>query len=302
MSNTAIILILLSALLHAGWNILSKHEHPTVSYFILANFLGCFLFLPIVFKYSQIYFTVLLHVWIYVVISGCFLALYFASLAKMLQSGDLSTSYPLLRASPVIFVVIISFGLGEEKGISSQCIGGIFLVAIGCFLLPMQRFRDLRIGNYVNKTSGFAILAALGTVGYSMVDDRALKILRHTYPIDLSNFHLTVLYAFSQSVCLTICLLLFVLLQRGHLKELSRAFRSQKKKAALTGVMIYLTYTLVLISMASVDNVSYVVAFRQLSIPLGALAGVFILGESCHQPKIAGICVLLVGLLLVSTG
>jgi drug/metabolite transporter (DMT)-like permease len=220
----------------------------------------------------------------------------------MLQAGDLSTSYPLLRASPVLLVVLVSFILGTEEGISGQSICGIFLVAVGCFLLPMRRFGDLRIGNYVNATSGFALLAAVGIVGYSMLDDRALKILRAAHSIELSNFNLTVLYAFSQAVCLTIWLLIFILRRKERLRELARVFQTRKRKAALTGVMIYLTYILVLLSMASVKNVSYVVAFRQISIPLGAIAGIFILGEKCYRPKFAGISVLLVGLLLVSTG
>ena len=96
MSKTAIFLILLSALLHVGWITLSKHEDPTASFFMLANSMGCFLFLPFVFKHWEIYSTILSHIWIYAVVTGCLLALYFASLAKMLQSGDLSTSYPLL--------------------------------------------------------------------------------------------------------------------------------------------------------------------------------------------------------------
>jgi uncharacterized membrane protein len=285
-----------------GWVTLSKHENPTASFFMLANSMGCFLFLPFVFKHWEIYSTILSHIWIYAVVTGCLLALYFASLAKMLQSGDLSTSYPLLRALPVILVVVVSFILGTEEGISAQSICGILLVAAGCFLLPMRRFGDLRFENYINPASGFALLAALGIVGYSMLDDRALKILRSASSIGLSNFNLTVLYAFSQAVCLTIWLLLFILGKKERLRELSRSFQTRKRKAALTGVMIYLTYTLVLLSMASVKNVSYVVAFRQISIPLGAIAGILILGEKCYRPKFAGISVLLVGLILVSTG
>ena len=302
MSNTAIFLILLSALLHVGWVTLSKHENPSVSFFMLANSMGCFLFLPFVLIHWQMYSTILSHIWAYAVVTGCLLALYFASLAKMLQSGDLSTSYPLLRALPVILVILVSFILGTEEGISAQSIGGILLVAVGCFLLPMRQFGDLRIGNYVNPASGFALVAALGIVGYSMLDDRALKILRAAHSIELSNFNLTVLYAFSQAVCLTIWLLIFILGRKERLKELTRVFQIRKRKAALTGVMIYLTYTLVLLSMASVKNVSYVVAFRQISIPLSAIAGILILGETCHRPKFAGISVLLVGLILVSTG
>ena len=49
-------------------------------------------------------------------------------------------------------------------------------------------------------------------------------------------------------------------------------------------------------------NVSYVVAFRQISIPLGALLGVLRLKESLPFPKLAGLIILLIGLTLVAIG
>lgn len=302
MSVTAILLILLSAFLHAGWNLISKREQPTVSFFILANFMGCLLFFPIAVKYWHIYYAFYTQVWIYIATTGIFLAVYFAALAKMLQTGDLSISYPLLRSSPVVLVVIISFLIGQASEISYQCIGGILLVVIGCFIMPMLRFGDFRIQNYINPTSGYALLAAIGSVGYSMIDDHTLRILRTLNSAELNNLNLTLLYAFSEAVSTTIWLLLFILIKRKRHLEFFSAIRNRKRKAALTGIIIYLTYTLVLISMASVKNVSYVVALRQFSIPLGALAGVYILGESRQKPKFVGIGVLLIGLFLVSTG
>ena len=65
------------------------------------------------------------------------------------------------------------------------------------------------------------------------------------------------------------------------------------------GVGIYLTYSLVLISMAFVSNVSYVVAFRQISIPLGVMLSVLILQEAAYLPKFVGVAVMFVGLTLV---
>jgi len=53
------------------------------------------------------------------------------------------------------------------------------------------------------------------------------------------------------------------------------------------------------VSMNYVSNVSYVAAFRQLSIPLGAIFGMAFLKEPRHLPKIVGIAVIFVGLVLV---
>ena len=62
------------------------------------------------------------------------------------------------------------------------------------------------------------------------------------------------------------------------------------------------TYGLVLASMAYVTNVSYVAAFRQLSIPIGAVLGLTIQREPRYLPKIIGIVIVSVGLILVGVG
>jgi drug/metabolite transporter (DMT)-like permease len=72
--------------------------------------------------------------------------------------------------------------------------------------------------------------------------------------------------------------------------------------AALTGVVIMSTYGLVLASMAYVTNVSYVAAFRQLSIPIGAIFGLTLLKEPRYPPKLLGILIISTGLLLVGIG
>jgi uncharacterized membrane protein len=62
------------------------------------------------------------------------------------------------------------------------------------------------------------------------------------------------------------------------------------------------TYGLVLASMTYVTDVSYVAAFRQLSIPIGALFGIVLLKEQCPAPKLLGILIISIGLILVGIG
>ena len=62
------------------------------------------------------------------------------------------------------------------------------------------------------------------------------------------------------------------------------------------------TYLMVLVSFAHAENVSYVLGFRQLSIPLGAALGIFILKEAADRPKLVGVAMTFVGLVLVATG
>jgi uncharacterized membrane protein len=48
--------------------------------------------------------------------------------------------------------------------------------------------------------------------------------------------------------------------------------------------------------------VTYVVAFRQMSVPLGVLLGLAVLGEPLNPPKIAGVLAVTAGLVLVAVG
>ena len=53
MSSIAIILLLLSAFTHAGWNFISKREHPTLSFYLVANLFGTLCVLPILIYYRS---------------------------------------------------------------------------------------------------------------------------------------------------------------------------------------------------------------------------------------------------------
>jgi drug/metabolite transporter (DMT)-like permease len=302
MSIIAILLIVISAVLHAGWNLASKKEVPTTSYFFLAHFFGSMIFLPMVFIHWRIYTIFPFQVWICAMLSGLFLTIYLSSLAKAFRSGDLSIAYPLIRSIPIVLVTIFSFLTGSGDKISLQCLNGILLIVIGCFLLPMTRIRKFRFHHYINTTIGFALLAAAGTAGYNIADDQALHYLRADPQIDLSNFELTILYFFAEATCASICLLTVILIKKSRRADLLQKIRFKKKNTALMGLTIYTTYTLALISLAYVNNVSYVVAFRQISIPLAAILGIILLKESYYRPKIIGIVILMIGLFFVGTG
>ena len=61
-----------------------------------------------------------------------------------------------------------------------------------------------------------------------------------------------------------------------------------------------MAYALILIAMQYVTNVSYIQAFRQLSLPIGFLAGVLFLHEKSSATKIVGLTLILAGLVIVA--
>ena len=301
MSITAIILVILSAFLHAEWNLLSKRQHPTAAFFLIASLAGSFLLAPSLFLYGNMLVqNIPTRIWAHLFASGFFLALYYICLAGAYRAGDMSVAYPLARSSPVIVVTIVTLILGRGDQVSTLCVVGIALVVGGCFLIPLQRVSDLHLRMYVNPTCGLALLAAIGTAGYSIVDDEALRYLRTCALI--GNTQTALAYACLEALSASTWLFVFVMLRRSGRSSLSQLLRAKKRYAVLAGFAIYFAYVLVLISLAFVNNVSYVVGFRQLSVPLGAILGIVVLKEAHYAPKIAGIIVMFVGLILVAVG
>ncbi len=302
MTVPAVIILLISAFMHAGWNLLGKRNNPTAAAFLVASLVGVLCLAPLVIIYKEAinYFT--LRSWLLVLTAGFFQTTYYASLAGAYKTGDMSIAYPLARSSPVIVVTVVSLFLGRGDQVTWQCIYGIILVVLGGFLLPMRRFSDLRLKNYLNVSCLLALLAAFGTTGYSIVDDEALRLLREMPEMPLQSWEITIVYAFFEAMTSTFWLTLFVFGRKHRRETLQQVITKRFSSAVLMGIGIYLTYSLVLVSMAFVTNVSYVVAFRQISIPLGVIMSVFLLKEPSYVPKFAAVTVMFIGLVLVGTG
>ncbi len=302
MTITAIILLLISAFLHAGWNFIGKRNAPEISAFLVANVVGVLCLAPFPVLYPEVIGSFSTKSWVFVIGAGFCQAIYYISLAGAYRSGDMSIAYPIARSSPVIVVTVVSLLIGRGDQVSLQCIAGIALVVGGGFFLPMRRFNDFRLENYLNLSCLLALAAAFATTGYSLFDDEALRLLRQTPPASLAVWQITAVYAFFEALT-TLMWLGFIFFCHKRQRTL---FPSQIYKhfgyGTVMGLAIYLTYTLVLISMGFVQNVSYVVAFRQISIPMGVLMGVLLLKESGHRPKFVGVIIMFTGLVLVGTG
>lgn len=302
MSITAAILLIVSAATHAGWNFISKKEHPTQAFYLLANTIGVICILPILFFHWHQIYLIPLNVWIYAVMSGFFLAAYLEALAGSYRSGDISIAYPLARALPVLFVFGFTLFFGKGKPLGVWFILGAVLVVGGCIILPMKAFRDFQISNYKNLCVLLAVLAAVGISGYTVTDDIALRHLRELVGKPLNPVEGTLIYMVLEGIGCSLWQSLFVLLQSHERANFIEVLRDYKLAAATTGVGIYLTYGLVLVSMNFVSNVSYVAAFRQLSIPIGALFGMALLREPRYNPKILAVIMIFIGLILVGLG
>ena len=302
MTITATILLIVSAFTHAGWNFISKKEYPTQAFYLVSNTFGVICILPILLFYWSRISLISTPVWLFMLTSGFFLAAYLATLAGAYRAGDMSVAYPLIRSLPVIFVFIATLVLGKGHQVSGLLIAGILLIGAGCLVLPMQSFADFHLKAYRNLCCFLALLSALAVAGYTIVDDEGLRQLRRIPGMPFSPIEGTLVYMVLEGISCSAWQAIFVLGNAREKRHIRAVFKTAKSAAATTGIGIYLTYSLVLISMAFVTNVSYVVAFRQLSIPLGVVLSVWLLKEPAYIPRLVAVAVMFIGLLLVGTG
>ena len=301
MTFTALLLILASACTHVGWNTLGKRRHPNLAFFVLACGCGGTLMLPVALWHGALVREIPVAVWRLLLFTGFWQAVYLVGLAGAYRHGHLSMAYPLARALPVLMITLISAVRAHAELSPALYIGGA-LVVFGALLLPLPAFRAWGWHHYRNRSCAFALLAALGTVGYSLTDDHALRLLREAAGEVSGPFSTSLVYGCLEGLSAFLWLLPLVLIRRGHRKDGRAILRDHPRTPFLAGVAMYGGYALILIAYAYVDDVAYAVAFRQVSIPLGALVGVLFLKEPALGPKIAGVGLLFGGLLLTALG
>jgi len=297
----AVVLVSLSALLHALWNFFGKKSGSSPAFFAVSFITTPLLAVPLVWQYfSQLPGLPVLF-WQLVLASGVMQAWYMWSLARAYATGDISIAYPLARALPLIIVTVTTVLLGHYQSVSYLGVLGIMAIVVGSLLLPMKHLKDFSWRHYANQSTLFALCAACGTAGYSIFDDRAVKLLAEVRQL-LSDGDISLLYIWLQSVAAALLMTLQHCCTVKMRSEFRQALTEQLLWATVTGVIIMVTYMLILWSMQYVENVSYVVAFRQLSIPIGVLLGVLFLGEHFHIPKRLGTVLISAGLVAVALG
>ncbi|MCW8346916.1 EamA family transporter [Vibrio sp. ZSDZ65] len=296
MTFYAVLLVVFSALLHAGWNVLGKSNNGSGYSFTLGASLAPFiLLLPyLVWCLSVIGFNNLtLSFWSLLFFSAVGQVVYLVGLLRAYNLGDIGVIYPIARALPVLMVGVITVAIGQALTFNAWL--GFSILTLGCLLVPMRHFKDFRLRSYVNLSVFWAFIAAVGTTIYSVVDKQALSWLQ--YETDgLSSHQVAIFFLGMQFAAIAIVLITWLLLT-GKRHELALTWQ-YRYRSATAGIMMALTYGMVLFAMTMVDNVSYVVALRQVSIIFGVLMGIWFLNEKWFYTRGVGVSLVLVGLLI----
>ncbi|OAN16938.1 hypothetical protein A3K86_08350 [Photobacterium jeanii] len=293
MSIFAFVLVVISAVIHASWNLLGKSSASSPAFFAMSCVGVGGLMLPLLGYVVMTIPELSSRFWWLLVVSGFFQMVYMAALALAYKHADVGVVYPIARALPVMMVAGITAGLGQSLPWIAW--GGMLVVTLGCLLVPLVTFRQWHWRAYTQQGCLWALLAAIGTAGYSVIDKQAVDMLAVAgVPAAVA----AVFYLGAQFLAAGGWLMLLYL-PRSRRSELRQAWQL-RRRALLTGGMMGGTYALVLLAMQYADNVSYVVALRQLSIPVGVIFGIWWLKEPSHRPRLVGASLVCLGLMAVS--
>lgn len=301
MKLLAILLVSASAFTHASWNLLAKSKAPSAAFFLLLTVISVAATGALVLIFFPGTFAAIpADLWLLFLLTGFFQALYYICLANAYRLSEISVAYPLARSIPVLLTPCVVALSATAVAPDKRALFGMALIFLGCLSIPQQKFSDIfRSKNYRNTGFLYIIATALFVTAYTVTDKEGLRVLQKsgflTGLLPLSLFFSTM-----ENAMICVFLIPYVLFYKPEHAALKSFFRKDSWFYPVLGAFLCTGgYMLVLAAMQCVKNVSYVVAFRQLSIPIGATFGILLLKERFTWPKLTGLVLMAAGLLFV---
>jgi len=287
MTPIATLFIFASALLHVFWNLLAKKSNDKLAFMLWIQIPPLFLFLPVFIDNYKSYELSLISVAL-ILLSGAIHTLYRISIGASYEKGELSLIYPIARSAPALVTIWSIIFLGERP--TGLGIAGIALVVFGCYVISLKKisFRTLKAPFIALKERPYqlALVTAVLISFYYIIDKVGLIYLN---PLSFKYF--------TQLSGLFFYLVLVLPFKKiAFLNEWSK----NKKAIVTAGTIQFASYLLLLYGMR-IAPVSYAATVRQISIPIGALAGTLVLKEGYGLIRFLGSFLIFTGILLILT-
>jgi drug/metabolite transporter (DMT)-like permease len=285
MSPLALLLVLLAALCHSGWNLIVKTDARRLEIQSGALVVGTLVCAPVLFFYSP--WTLPPQAWIAIAVSALFESAYVLALTSAYGAGDMSLVYPVARGSGTVLVAPLAVLLLGER-LSPRGVIGIALVVAGIFLshgLGRGALRGWTMGRGQHRALAWALLTGVFIASYSLVNKVGVTLA----PVPL--------YAFLVFLADAV----LVRLVQPWWGAAPPALRRDAPwgRMIVVGVLMMGAYLAVLVAMSQAP-VSYVVATREVSVVLAALFGALVLRERHSAARVAGAVVIFGGLCAIA--
>jgi drug/metabolite transporter (DMT)-like permease len=280
MPATALMLVVLAAVLHAVWNIVAKKAGGDDRFVLVCGVFTALVWLP-----AGLWFGVQelprwgWAEWGLVWASALVHLLYFRCLLKGYRVGDLTVVYPLARGSgPLVVALVAVLFLGERLslaatlGVLAVC-GGVFLIAGGTALFK----RGLRSPEQQTRMLAgvrWGLLTGVLIAGYTLIDGIAIKFFALG----------PVLYDY---LCNLLRLPFQAPLWWRDPAGVRQTFRSHWRAALVVATLGPAAYIAVLYAL-QIAPLSHVAPARELSLLVAALIGGRLLGEGDRALRLLG--------------
>jgi drug/metabolite transporter (DMT)-like permease len=279
--TAALVLVVLAAGAHAGWNVLAKTASGGAAFVWLFTVAATIIYAPVLLVAVALGPGHIDAAALGLMIgSGALHALYFVLLQRGYREGDLSLVYPLARgAGPLLSTTAAIAFLGERPS-ALAAVGGLVIVASVLSLMGRPRTGS--------QGALFALLAGATIAAYTLWDKHAVG------PAGLSP----ITYYWGTNLANTLLLTPAIVRDRGSLR---RAWTNSRGRAAGVGVLSPLAYVLILYALARAP-VSSVAPARESSIVIGTLLGAAVLKEGDTRRRVAAAAAILLGVVALAVG
>ncbi len=294
MSLTAISIVLISAVMHATWNLLVRSGRSELRFIrrmlSSAALIGLAPAIVCEFWLGGLGWSI----WLLAGASGVCCGVYFLGLGNGYEQSDFTIVYPVARALPVLMLAAADTLIGRPPSAAGWA--GMVLVVIGCLFAPLTSLADLRLRTYRDGAIVWMALAACGTVGYSLLDKTAAERLQAA---GLTGPGASIRYTYYFFAVAAVVYAAFLRLNR---KSVTDTQPIGLVRPTLAGLINLAAYSLIVWAMQLTNQVSYIVACRQFSIVVGVMLAFVIFKERGRGIRSAAAVLITAGLVLISLG
>jgi drug/metabolite transporter (DMT)-like permease len=289
MSTLALLLIIISAVMHAFWNLLVKRSRDK-TVFIWWMFIASGTLMNLLLPFAGPFPPVSAALFGLVVAGAACFVLYHLFNGRAYRSGDLSLTYPLSQTSMLWVPLWGVLLLGERFGWAGVC--GIALIAAGAWCVQLRALAWREVVRPLRSLSDPAVQAALAAGFIYSVG----SIIDKTGVTGYNPFHFTYLLV----VCMFV--LMSLNLSRPRYRDRILAEWRHSRGLILVSGPVMLGSFLTFRYGLKLAPVSYAVPVRQVSLLVGVLIGTLFLGEECGRIRFTAALLILAGVALIRLG
>ncbi|MBI5575925.1 MAG: EamA family transporter [Deltaproteobacteria bacterium] len=290
MPDQALTFILLSAAMHAGWNLILKTSRHKLAFNVFMHGSAIAIFSAWWIATQGGIPLPRGEVLLFTLGGGFFFSLYHMCLTAAYERIDVSIAYPLTTTGPLYIPLWAYLFLGER--LSLVGIAGIFVVTLGAYILQVREISWVGLSFPLRNIRLPGVLLALSAgVFYSVgaiVDKRGVTI------IDVF------LYTYYLDIVLFLFLLANVVMTKSRLHFIEE-IRMHWARGLLAGLVLFASFILYRMGL-QMSKVSYATSVRQASAIIGVLGGIFLFRERFGRIRLIGAALIAFGVFCIKLG